>query len=160
MAARAPSAFSFQHAIAPRRPILAATMDELVDDQHLSLLQNDVVLIDPLILESTMAGVWQSFSIPTYKAVHDWCGYSATRACLASMRCADTTAAANFDIAFNIAGTRYSSTVSASQNSMIWRPWFAAQINSDGSENDIFLEVNGTSGHGIAITGIIIVTNT
>lgn len=161
MAARAPTSFSeSQPKYDPRQPVLADDADDLFDDQQLILDKDEMVLSDQFayILFTPGLGSWQTVRT-YYTRAPDMCGTAATISCQFSFLVWSDTAA-NFDIGIyhNGTSTRYSSTISASQTSHIWRPWTSITLYGDGTENELLIQHNNSNATYLA--GVALFTGT
>ena len=159
MAARTPTSFSGSvPSLVPRQPILAADADDLYDDQQFVLDKDEMVIGDQFsyITDTTAAGTWQTWRT-YYTRAPDMCGTSATISCQFSLLVWGASAT-NFDVAIyhNGTSTRYSTTISASHTSHIWRAWTSCTLYGDGTENELLIQHNATIA--VFLAGVAIFT--
>lgn len=166
MATRAPTSFSaYAWPYFPRKPILADPADNMYDDQQFVLDHNDMVIGDqfPHVSDSTVSGSWVTVR-RYYTRAPQYCGTKATVNCQWSFLTWCDGPPTNYQVAIyhNGRAVRHAYTVSASHTSHIWRAWSTAVLYGDGTENELFIQVNNpadASNDAIHIAGVALFTN-
>ena len=147
MATRTPAAFTItQPDFDSRQPVLAAAVDDMYDNQQLVLEKHEMLVGDQFcpVYSSNPAG-WITMRRYLVRAPN-LCVAGTTINCSCTMRVWSNNAA-NFDIGVYNSQlvTRWTLTIAGAHSLVAWRQYFTFQIQADGTENELLIQVNDTT---------------
>jgi hypothetical protein len=164
MAARAPTDFTSyidENDLIARKQVTFTSPSAIHNDQVFIHKKEELLFSDchaPLLLLPG-EGTWTTMR--ELNVVHDLCGTAAQDTCQFTLLCW-ASAAANFDVALYHVGdaARYTYNVVANQMSEIWRAWTNITIDSDGTVNRIYVQVDQHATATIYVGGLGLFTGT
>ena len=144
--------------------MLASDADNLFNDQQFILDKNEPVILDNF-MEMTIDedASWETLKVYWTRAPN-MAGTAATIDAECSLLCWSDHAT-DFDIGVyhNGTATRHTLTISANHTSRIWRGWFDVTLYGDGSENELFIQLNNnnspTPNPRLYLAGVALFTN-